>query len=29
MKRNPFSEEIPSELELARHEFEHKKAKLL
>ncbi|MFQ6661110.1 hypothetical protein Gotur_029379, partial [Gossypium turneri] len=27
--RNPFSEEIPSELEIARHEFEHEKAKLL
>ncbi|MFQ6663579.1 hypothetical protein Gotur_031055, partial [Gossypium turneri] len=27
--RNPFSEEIPSELEIARHEFESEKAKLL
>ncbi|MFQ6659527.1 hypothetical protein Gotur_028397, partial [Gossypium turneri] len=27
--QNPFSEEIPSELELARHEFEREKAKLL
>ncbi|MFQ6669851.1 hypothetical protein Gotur_034937 [Gossypium turneri] len=27
--RNPFSEEIPSELEIARHEFEREKAKLL
>ncbi|MBA0752980.1 hypothetical protein Gogos_020884 [Gossypium gossypioides] len=29
MKKNPFSEEMPSELELARHEFEREKAKLL
>ncbi|XP_012480805.2 uncharacterized protein LOC105795671 [Gossypium raimondii] len=27
--RNPFSEKIPSELEIARHEFEREKAKLL
>ncbi|MFQ6662884.1 hypothetical protein Gotur_030582 [Gossypium turneri] len=27
--QNPFSEEIPSELEIARHEFEREKAKLL
>ncbi|XP_012458328.1 uncharacterized protein LOC105779126 [Gossypium raimondii] len=27
--RNPFSEEIPSELEIARHEFEREKAKML
>ncbi|MFQ6666749.1 hypothetical protein Gotur_032990 [Gossypium turneri] len=27
--QNPFSEEIPSELELARLEFKHEKAKLL
>ncbi|MBA0637602.1 hypothetical protein Godav_024967 [Gossypium davidsonii] len=27
--RNPFSEEMPSELEIARQEFEHEKAKLL
>ncbi|MFQ6634551.1 hypothetical protein Gotur_010460 [Gossypium turneri] len=27
--QNPFSEEIPSELEIARHEFECEKVKLL
>ncbi|KAL1148157.1 hypothetical protein V6Z11_A10G106500 [Gossypium hirsutum] len=27
--QNPFSEEMPSELEVARHEFEREKAKLL
>ncbi|MBA0788965.1 hypothetical protein Gotri_025433, partial [Gossypium trilobum] len=27
--RNPFSKEMPSELEIARQEFEHEKAKLL
>ncbi|MBA0755929.1 hypothetical protein Gogos_020386 [Gossypium gossypioides] len=29
MKKNPFSEEMSSELEMARHEFECEKAKLL
>ena len=27
--QNPFSEEIPSELEIARHEFKREKSKLL
>ncbi|MBA0881014.1 hypothetical protein Goshw_002430 [Gossypium schwendimanii] len=29
MKKNPFSEEVPSELEMAKHEFKCEKAKLL
>ncbi|MBA0873944.1 hypothetical protein Goshw_009555 [Gossypium schwendimanii] len=29
LDKNPFSEEMSSELEMARHEFEHEKAKLL